>query len=224
MQIKHQSFSFCTRFLHIICCVLLSFYPAKSTSSSTTITDQNLLTCVEALGRKNAWAAPSEYLHITCHNKKIASATGLQEFVNITKLSLHKNNITSFDASRFTRLRVLNLGRNKLKQLKISQLTELAELYVFGNLLTVLDLSTLPKLTKIKANSNQLLNFRYHALPQLNKVYMFDNQMEHIDIHSLPRLKYMDVRQNPMPDKLYEKMDQLKGATILHDGNADDWN
>ena len=48
--------------------------------------------------------------------------------------------------------------------------------------------------------------------------------MEHIDIYSLPKMKYMDVRQNPMPDELYEEMDKLKGTTILHDGNADDWN
>ena len=47
--------------------------------------------------------------------------------------------------------------------------------------------------------------------------------MVDMDIYHLPLAHYIDVRQNPMPDKLYEEMDKLKGITFLHDGNAKDW-
>lgn len=97
------------------------------------------------------------------------------------------------------------------------------EVFAFSNKLTSFELDNLPKLKQIKANSNQLTQFSYKALPELEKIYLFDNLMEMIDIYNLPSMRYMDVRQNPMPDELYEKMDALSGVTILHDGNAEDW-
>ncbi len=196
---------------------------AADAISAPNIVDENLRRCVADIGAKNNWATPDQYQHITCHNKAIGAVDGLESFVNITKLSLHKNQIKSFALTGLKHLRTLNLGRNRLQRLTIGNLAALEELYIFSNRLTELTMSDLPKLTKLKANSNNIVTFTYRDLPALGKIYLFDNAMEHIDIHSLPNLKYMDVRQNPMPDELYEAMDKLEGATILHDGNADDW-
>ena len=37
---------------------------------------------------------------------------------------------------------------------------------------------------------------------------LFNNKMPTIDIYRLPLLKIMDVRQNPMPDVLYDAMNK----------------
>jgi hypothetical protein len=89
--------------------------------------------------------------------------------------------------------------------------------------MTALELAGLPKLKLLKINDNQIVQFTYKDLPALEKIYMFNNVMEHVDIYHLPAMTYMDARQNPMPDPLYEEMDKLKGVTFLHDGNAEDW-
>ena len=81
----------------------------------------------------------------------------------------------------------------------------------------------MPGLTLLKINDNQIVKFTYKDLPALEKIYMFNNLMEHVDIYHLPAMKYMDARQNPMPDPLYEEMDKMAGVTFLHDGNAEDW-
>ncbi len=187
------------------------------------ISDPKLRQCIHAIATKNNWQRAEDFTAIKCHNKNITHLDGLEHFVNLETLSLHKNEIKMIDIRPLSKLKRLNLARNKIKTLTLSNLAHLSEIFVFGNPLTRLDIQNLPKLKKLKASGNKLTLFQYNELPALEKIYMFNNEMEDIDIHSLPSLKYMDVRQNPMPDPLYEEMDKLKGVTILHDGNADDW-
>lgn len=188
------------------------------------IKDEKLRQCLEKTGKKNNWKTPPEYQELICHNKNITSLEGLESYQNLVKISLHKNKLKHFNSDSFPALRSLNLGRNEIQQIELQSLPSLEELYLFKNKITSLKLVDLPELKKLKANSNKVLHFTYQDLPKLNKIYLFDNEMEDIDIYSLPTMKYMDVRQNPMPDELYERMDKLNGVTILHDGNADDWN
>jgi Leucine-rich repeat (LRR) protein len=86
-----------------------------------------------------------------------------------------------------------------------------------------LNLSNLINLEVLKANNNKIENFSYSNIPKLEKMYIFNNQLEAININDLPSLQYMDCRQNPMPDSLYDEMDKVDNTTFLHDGNADDW-
>lgn len=199
------------------------FFSLSALSALASVSDQNLDDCLKKIGKKNQWSSPLEFTEIVCHNKGIVSLEGLEAYSHIEKLSLHKNKIQAFDGASFKELKVLNLGRNRLEGLTLDQMPNLIEVYIFNNNLKNLTLTNLPTLQRFKANSNVIQTFTYRNLPVLKKVYLFDNEMEHIDIYSLPSMKYMDVRQNPMPDELYEKMDQMKGVTILHDGNADDW-
>ncbi|MFL0805091.1 MAG: hypothetical protein K6L81_15370 [Agarilytica sp.] len=206
-------------FLGILCSSNL----VHANSEFIAISDLNFRQCIHELSQKNNWQRPEDFLAIKCHNKNITRLDGIERFVNLETLSLHKNQISSINIGALTKLKRLNLARNNIKTLHLSNLLRLTEVFIFGNSLTQLEIHTLPKLQKLKASGNQLISFKYSALPALTKIYMFDNKMEHIDIHNLPSMKYMDVRQNPMPDPLYEEMDKLKGVTILHDGNADDW-
>jgi hypothetical protein len=89
--------------------------------------------------------------------------------------------------------------------------------------LSQFELHDLPHLGLLKANANKMRLFSYGKLPRLEKIYLFNNQLTTIDIDHLPALRYMDARQNPMPDELYQRMDSQKNVTYLHDGNAPDW-
>lgn len=214
-------------FLRSRCFLLVTLFwlccPTLANSDFIAIADLNLRECVYQTAEKHHWKQPNEFSELKCHNKNITRLEGIEKFINIKTLSLHKNNITKADVSALSKLQRLNLARNKIETLHIAKLQNLKELYIFGNPLIELHLTQLPKLQKLKASGNRLIEFSYSDLPALEKIYLFNNELEHIDIHNLPSLTYMDVRQNPMPDPLYEEMDKQKRATILHDGNADDW-
>lgn len=187
------------------------------------LVDKKLQACINGLAKKHKWDSASAVDKIVCHNEGIKNLDGIEQFVNVEKLSFHKNDISEVRLSGLSKLKELNLARNKLQKLELANLPSLKNLYFFGNRLPQVTLADLPSLTQIKANSSEIVEFSYKNLPSLEKIYMFDNQMETIDIHNLPAMKYMDVRQNPMPDELYEDMDKMEGVTILHDGNAEDW-
>jgi Leucine-rich repeat (LRR) protein len=187
------------------------------------VDDAQLQKCITKLAMQNQWKTAEDVVEISCHNQNIRSLNGIEQFVNVARLSFHRNMINSVKLDRLTRLTHLNLSRNNLTELHIADFPELAEVYVFRNNLRTLTLSNLPKLANINANTNKLVEFTYSNLPLLEKIYIFNNTLETVDIHKLPALKYMDTRQNPMPDALYDEMNALRGVTILHDGNAEDW-
>ena len=217
---KHTFKNYLLSSLFIVC---LTSADTPYAEDNFRVHDNNFQLCLEKLAKKHSWNTPIEFTEIVCHNKKISSLNGVEQFEEITKLSLHKNNISEITLNSLSKLKQLNLGRNRLTKASFSNLPQLESLFLFDNNITELSLQQLPSLRKLKANSNKIEHFSYKRLASLEKIYLFNNQMEDIDIYNLPNLKYMDVRQNPMPDKLYEDMDALKNVTILHDGNADDW-
>lgn len=187
------------------------------------VSDPALQQCIDDLVAKHQWSTVSDVTSIKCHKKRIKSAKGLEQFTALSSLSLFNNQLREFESSAYPNLSSLNLARNQLSSLTIAKLGKLQKLYVFDNNITDLALSKLPQLTMLKANSNAMKTLSYSALPALEKIYIFDNALETIDIYNLPAMRYMDCRENPMPDSLYDEMDVIESATILHDGNADDW-
>ncbi len=188
-----------------------------------TLADPRLQQCIADLARRNQWSQAEQVTDIQCHNMGIRSLEGVDQFTQLQRLSLFRNRIASAQLSGLPQLEHLNLARNGLTQLTLSDLPKLTELMLFRNELVQLDLKHLPALTLVRINSNRLERFHYEKLPALTHIYLFDNQLEHVDIHNLPALEYMDARQNPMPDELYDDMDRQQGVTILHDGMDDDW-
>lgn len=190
---------------------------------SLNFADPNLQQCVQEIISKKQWQALEQITSIECHSKNIRSLDGIEQLVNLQKLSLYNNNLTRAEVTKLPTLRHLNLAKNQIAQVTLAQLPSLAELYLFGNRLQEFQLQQLPALKLLKINDNRIVMFSYQDLPALEKIYMFNNLMEHVDIYHLPAMTYMDARQNPMPDPLYEEMDKIIGVTFLHDGNAEDW-
>jgi protein phosphatase 1 regulatory subunit 7 len=187
------------------------------------IVDINFRQCVQKLMVKNQWQAAEQVESIKCHNMEIASAEGLENFINIRQLSLYQNQLKSIDISRLEKLETINLASNQLQFLKLSNLPKLTKLFVFKNQLVELRFTDLPELTQVKANNNALNLLTLHSTPKLTKLYLFNNQLEHLEIKHQPQLRYIDVRQNPMPDEFYDFLDEQSDLTARHDGNADDW-
>lgn len=185
--------------------------------------DERLNACVSKLAKKKNWQSADAVTEIVCHNKKINSAAGIEQFRNLTKLSLYKNRLTSVDFSPFGSLEHINLAGNQLASLTLTDHPNLKLLYVFHNPITELSVTNALELTTLKANNGQLTSVTLNNTPALTKLYLFDNQLEIIDIEPLTLLRYLDVRHNPMPDDFYDFLDARPDLTSLHDGNAEDW-
>jgi Leucine-rich repeat (LRR) protein len=189
------------------------------------VQDIGLQACLQKLAVINQWKKPQNVTEIKCHSNNIRSLKGLEKFTKLESLSLYNNNLEKIDINltSFKHLITLNLSRNNLSQLIITDLSKLSKIYLFDNGMETLTLTNLTSLKVLKANNNKIEVFNYENTPKLEKIYIFNNQLETVNIHDLPNLQYMDCRQNPMPDSLYDEMDKKNDTTFLHDGNAEDW-
>lgn len=203
----------------------LSVQSAVAAPSQIEVEDAELRKCLIKIGRANNWTSAGEFVAIKCHGEGIKSLTGLEQFANLESLSLYNNKIKQADLvlAQFPKLTTLNLARNQLTELSLQNSTSLQSLYVFANELESLTVNNLARLEIVKSHNNRIETFTYSNTPELAKVYIFNNQLKFVDIYNLPSLQYMDCRENPMPDELYDEMDKMEDKTILHDGNAEDW-
>ena len=203
----------------------LSVQVAVAAPSQIQVEDAALRKCLLKIGRANNWTSAGEFVAIKCHGEGIKSLAGLEQFANLESLSLYNNKIKKADLvlTQFPKLTTLNLARNQLTELSLQDSSSLQNLYVFANELESLTVNNLARLEIVKSHNNRIETFTYSNTPELAKVYIFNNQLKFVDIYNLPSLQYMDCRENPMPDELYDEMDKMEDKTILHDGNAEDW-
>ena len=214
-----------TKRLLAFCCCILSAFAHVSAAQSFSVSDPKLQQCLQTIAEKQQWRQPADFVEIKCHGKNIRSLQGLEAFIRVDTLSIYNNKLTSIDVdlTQLTQLTTLNLARNNIARAELGKLANLKKVYLFSNGLQSLTLNGLTNLKEIKANNNKIEHFSYAGLSRLEKMYIFNNELETINIDDLPSLQYMDCRENPMPDELYDKMDQMEHITFLHDGNAEDW-
>lgn len=187
------------------------------------LADNALLECVNQQANKAAWQLVSDVDALKCHGMGIASLDGLQIFTQLKSLSLYNNKLQHANLQHFAQLEYLNIAGNKLKSVKLSGLAKLQTLYLFKNKLKTVDFTGLVQLKKIRITNNQLNSLDISGLNSLEKAYFFDNKLEDLIVKGLPKLAFIELRQNPMPDEVYDRYDAIDGITIVHDGNADDW-
>lgn len=203
----------------VIACVTLY----SVVSEADTVTDNALNACIQKAMEKAEIEHAEKLETLKCHNKGIRNIDGLSQFKNLQSLSLFGNNINRADLTSLKQLKHLNLARNSLNQLQIKGLNQLETLYLFKNKLDTIDFHGLGALTKMRIMQNKLTALDISPLTSLSEAYLWDNQLEDLQINGLTQLTFLDVKQNPMPDELYDFYDQQTGVTISHDGNADDW-
>lgn len=185
--------------------------------------DKQLAECVMASAEKQGWSEVTEVTTLKCHKDGIKNAQNLAQFTRLQNLSLYNNKISTLDLTSLTELRSLNLANNKLTDLKIIGLSKLETLFLFKNKLKTIDLTGLVSVKKVRMMQNKLTHLDITPMIALETGYFFDNELEDLQIIGLSKLSFLDVKQNPMPDEIYDFYDKQEGIVISHDGNADDW-
>lgn len=94
---------------------------------------------------------------IECESKAINDVTGIQAFINLKKLNISKNTISSLDVSKSISLEYLNCAVNKISILDVSKNINLTQLYCNWNRIKELNVSTNTKLTSLYCNNNSLI-------------------------------------------------------------------
>lgn len=207
--------------------LLVSFFScsafANTAINSLSFEDDAFKDCIKTTASDNQWRYVEEFIAIKCHGMGIDNAQELNQFINLQSLSLFNNNLQSLDLRKLSQLTLLSLANNDLHLLQINSLNKLEKLYLFKNQLVTLDMSGLSSLHTVRMMQNQLKTLDISALKNLKTGYFFDNKLVDLQINGLDKLEFLDVRQNPMPDALYDFYDEQEGVVISHDGNADDW-
>ena len=116
-----------------------------------------------------------------------------------------------------SKLRVLNVASNQLKTLLINDLGNLNELYAFRNKLATINFQGLVKLTKMRLMQNELVKLDITPLKALREAHIFDNKLKTLSLEGLMYLQFLDVRQNPMPDELYDEFQNSGGGKEWED-------
>ncbi|MBQ8569731.1 MAG: fibronectin type III domain-containing protein, partial [Oscillospiraceae bacterium] len=93
-------------------------------------------------------------LGISVFGQGISDLKGIEYFTEITRLDCDKNNLTSLDVSKNTKLVYLYCSENKLTKLDVSKNTALKSLYCYNNQLSALDLSNNAQLNNLSCGGN----------------------------------------------------------------------
>ncbi len=100
---------------------------------------------------------------LNLRSKSISDATGLEAFVNLTKLEIGSNQLTELDISANTALTTVFCAFNSITTLDLSQNTLLDTLGVQGNDLTSLDVRNNTALQSLFFSNNEISNFQFPA-------------------------------------------------------------
>ncbi len=132
---------------------------------------------------------------VNVQNKSINDLTGIEAFVNLTKLNCNSNNLTSLDISNNTNLTRLRCDNNGLTSLDISNNTLLTELRVYQNSLTSIDVSKNTALSTLSVSENNLTNLDVSNNTALSILFCAVNNLTSLDLSSntvLTRLRCLD--------------------------------
>jgi Leucine-rich repeat (LRR) protein len=201
----------------------LSQLAFTSYASAQVVSDSALQQCIDKATEKSGVSAANELTELKCHNKGVETLNGIEQLINLENLSLFGNNIKRAELSELTNLQQLNIAKNELESIDIKGLDKLEMLFLFKNDLSTVDFTGVSSLKKMRLMQNKLVNLDISPLKNVEEIYLWDNQLEDLQITGLDKLRFLDVKQNPMPDELYDFYDEQTGMTISHDGNADDW-
>ena len=129
---------------------------------------------------------------------KIRSLRGIEQMVNLTRLDVGNNELSSLDLTNNTALRWLNVGANGLSSLDLSSNTALTELRVSNNSLSSLDVSANTALTELSVAYNSLSSLDVSANTALTCLDVsFNTQLSSLDLTNNSELRLLTIQNNP---------------------------
>lgn len=151
--------------------------------------------------------------------QSILDLTGIEDFVTLTSLTCHSNNLTSLDVTQNTALTYLSCSFNQLTSLDVTQNTALNTLYCYDNVLTSLDvtqntalvffgcsnnpltsldISQNTALTYLSCSYNQLTSLDVTQKLSLTTLYCFGNQLTSLDLTQNTALTKLNCSTNSL--------------------------
>ncbi len=131
-------------------------------------------------------------------NQGIADLTGIEAFVNLTRLDVNQNALTSVDLTANTALVWLSCWQNDLTAIDLTNLTALNYLHLGDNELGSIDVSQNTALDTLVTFINPIGSLDVTNNTELLWLLPFDNNLSSIDLSNNPNLKYLSIGTNPM--------------------------
>lgn len=132
------------------------------------------------------------------YNSSINNLTGIEDFASLEVLNCGKNQITSIDLSKNTKLKQLECYENKLINLNVSANPDLWYLDCFNNKISTLDLSQNKLLQIVYCYENLLTNLNVSNLTNLESLDCPDNQLTSLDVSTNTALKELHCHRNKL--------------------------
>jgi Leucine-rich repeat (LRR) protein len=151
----------------------------------------------------------AEITHLDISQEELAGSLDLSNFVQLTLLNCHLNQLTSLDVSNNTQLTRLNCGKNQLTSLDVSNNVQLTRLVCYYNQLKSLDLNVLKQLIFLNCHLNQLTSLNLERNIQLTRLSCDNNQLTSLDVNVLKKLEILTCSSNQLTSLNIEKNIQL---------------
>ena len=151
---------------------------------------------------------------IDCNNKSISDLTGIEAFVNLTKLICSYNSISNLNVSQNTALTELRLTNNDVSTLDVSQNTALTFLKFQGNNIGSIDISQNIVLVELYCNYNNFSSIDLSQNTVLEKLYCNGNDLTTLDLSQNTALKTLFCGENYNLTNL--DLSQNTALTLLH--------
>ena len=101
----------------------------------------------------------------------ISDATGIEYFLNVFKIDISHNSLTSLDVSSLINLKELNCTSNQISNINVSGLVNLESLMCGYNQLASISLAGLTNLNYFSCSPNSILDLNINNLPNLQEIY-----------------------------------------------------
>ncbi|CAA6828880.1 MAG: Internalin-like protein (LPXTG motif) Lmo0331 homolog [uncultured Aureispira sp.] len=135
---------------------------------------------------------------VNCANRTIADLTGIEAFVNITRLYCDTNNLTTIDVSQNTSLIELRCSMNQLTSLNVTQNTNLIQLRCKLNQLTSLNVAQNTALTYLDCAYNQLSALNVTQNTSLVTLFCTSNSLTNLNVTQNASLTYLYCASNQL--------------------------
>ena len=129
---------------------------------------------------------------------KIRSISGVEQMVNLTRLTAQNNSLSSLDVSANTALTYLGVDNNSLSSLDVSANTALTYLGVVNNSLSSLDVSANTALNRLYVESNSLSSLDVSANTALTRLGVQNNSLSSLSVSTNTALTHLGVQYNSL--------------------------
>ncbi len=135
---------------------------------------------------------------IDIYDKNISSIQGIEAFTNLVWFRCSKNNLTSVDLSSNINLDKLQIAENQLTSLDVSMLTNLVWLVCNNNFLTSLNVLPLVNLEEFNCSYNQLTAIDVTTLSNIYTLDVSHNQLSSIDLSGSESVVQLNLQNNQL--------------------------